>query len=403
MVGGQTIFFYEAESVWAAVGRGASMAFARRPTDYRPPSRSTTISATQPLRSDLTQRSAAERGVDAAAAAAASSLGRPGSAPANVTVDRLFAEGVCAFARGRIDDSEAAFERAAQIAGMSDEPQMRAVEDAATERLRALRADASAVAVEIQAVAAARSRGSSAHRRGEHSEALRQYDKALSQAAQLMWTCRKAGDSPKEQAMQARMVSLLANRAAVHLSLHNFAAAEADSRAVLAAEPHHRVARDNLSAVRRNRTHADADAFMAGERRHTPGSSRGGGAFPRPAPPQPVVPPQRRDPHAAASAAEEHVRAKKAGFSRQVIESEHCDNSERWRHSKSSRSSSTTSNKVPLRSSRSSNAKSGSGNSGDTLAVRKDPSAGRRARQAHERTATTRSGQVIDLEKDFDL
>jgi hypothetical protein len=54
VVGGQTIFFYEAESVWAAVGRGASMAFARRPTDYRPPSRSTTISATQPLRSDLT-------------------------------------------------------------------------------------------------------------------------------------------------------------------------------------------------------------------------------------------------------------------------------------------------------------------------------------------------------------
>eukprot|EP01044_Picomonas_judraskeda_P026837 COSAG03_NODE_8304_length_815_cov_1.650838_1_plen_149_part_10 len=56
-----------------------------------------------------TGRNAAECGEDVAAAAAASALERPGSAPANVTVDRLFATGVCAFARGQIAEAEAAF------------------------------------------------------------------------------------------------------------------------------------------------------------------------------------------------------------------------------------------------------------------------------------------------------
>lgn len=363
------------------------MAFARRPAG-RPPNRPTAIASVAELPTERTGRNAAERGVDVAAAAAASGLGRPGSAPASVSVDRLFATGVSAFARGRIAESEAAFERASQIASMSDEPEMRAVEDAATERLRMLRRDASAVAVEIKMVAAARQRGSRAHRRGEHSEALRQYDKALSQAAQLMWTCRKAGDSPKEQDMQTRMVTLLANRAAVHLSLRNFAAAEADARAVLAAAPDHRVARDCLSSVHRNRTRdAAVDVLTGGQTLQAPGSSRAGGAFPRPAPPQPTVPPQRQDPHASASAVDERVRAKKAGFNKHVIQAEHVNNSERWlvssRNGKSTRRPCRVSSPV--------------GEQKTSLSV----CSATQMRQP-SRIAASRRGRLVDLEKDFD-
>lgn len=360
------------------------MAFARRPAG-RPPTRPTTVSSLLDLRSQRTGRNAAECGEDVAAAAAASALQRPGSAPANVTVDRLFATGVCAFARGQIAESEAAFERASQIARMSDEPEMRAVEKASVERLRLLRTDASAVRVEIKAVEAARRRGSRAHRRGEHTEALRQYDKALSQAAQLMWTCRKAGDSPKETAMQARMQTLLANRAAVHLSLRNFAAAEADARAVLAATPDHRVARACLSAIQQNRTRNDA----TGERIHAHGSSRAGGAFPRPAAPEPTVPPQRRDPHGAATAAEERARAKKAGFSKQVIQAEHCSNSDRWLVSSQPGEYASQSF-------------SGRGTAGDQKSPSGPASQLRRRERATSRMGTTRCGRLIDLEKDFD-
>ena len=365
------------------------MAFARRAAG-QPPVRPTTVSSLLDLPSERTGRTAAERGVDVAAAAAASGLGRPGSAPANVAVDRLFATGVSAFARGQIAESEAAFERASQIAGMSDDPEMRAVEAAAMERLRLLHVDASAVRVEIKAVAAARRRGSRAHRRGEHSEALRQYDKALSQAAQLMWTCRKAGDSPKEEDMQARMQVLLANRAAVHLSLHNFAAAEADARAVLAAAPDHRVARDCLSAVKRNRTRTDAaiDSLAAGEKGHAPG-----GAFPRPAPPQPTVPPQRRNPHGTATAVEEHVRAKKAGFSKQVIQAEHCNNSERWL------ASTRTGNKTRL-SPALGDRRTAAGMKTSQSVLR--TSQMRRCERVTCKLGATRQGRAVDLERDFD-
>lgn len=366
------------------------MAFARRPAG-RPPNRLTSVAPVAELPSERTGRSAAERTVDVVAAAAASGLGRPGSAPASVSVDRLFAAGVSAFARGQITDSEAAFEHASKIASLSDEPAMRAVEDAATERLRILRADASAVAVEINAVLAAQRRGSRAHSRGKHSEALRQYDMALSQAAQLMWTCRKAGDSPKEHDMQRRMVTLLANRAAVHRCLCNFAAAEADARAVLAAVPNHRVARDCLSTVKRNRARADA-VEIRGVNHGAPGSSRGGGAFPRPSPPEPTVPPQRRDPHAAETAAEERVRAKKAGFRPQVIQAEHCDNSDRWLAS--SRTGQDA--RQPARCNASCAA-----DVDNTRTVRTSNAARPRERKC-SRMAATRRGRLVDLERDFD-
>ena len=370
------------------------MAFACKP-QRRPPSRCTATAAPPTLPGE--RLSSAERSVDVAAAAAASGLGHANTMPVGVAVDRLFAEGVCAFARGQMVEAEAAFERAAQIAAMSDEqtPEMRAVEDAATERIRLCRTDTSAVAVEIAAVAAASSRGSKAHRRGNHCEALRQYDKALAQAANLMWTCRKAGDSPKEEFMQRRMVSLLSNRAAVHLSLQNYCAAEADSRAVLAAAPDHRVARDCLSSVRRRQTRADAAAGVKASSRdtHTPGSSRGGGAFPRPEPPKVTRPPQRCDPAALAILAEEHVRAKKAGFRPDVIQTVHTDNSERWL---SNRTSDTGTRKqpaappVPVR----------------VRAVTRPlsaPTSTCRVPRRQPCTATSRSGRVVDLEGEFDV
>lgn len=190
--------------------------------------------------------------------------------------------------------------------------------------------------------------------------------------------------------MQARMQALLANRAAVHLSLRNFAAAEADSRAVLAAAPDHRVARDCLSAVKRNRTRTDAaaDSLGAGERSHAPG-----GAFPRPAPPQPTVPPQRRNPHGTATAVEEHVRAKKSGFSKQVIQAEHCNNSERWLES----------TRTVINSGR----PSGSGDrrtAGDKKysPTVPRPSQVRRRERATCNMGATRRGRAVDLEKDFD-
>ena len=187
--------------------------------------------------------------------------------------------------------------------------------------------------------------------------------------------------------MQARMQTLLANRAAVHLSLCNFAAAEADARAVLAATPDHRVARACLSAVQRNRTRNDATR----EGVHAHGSSRVGGAFPRPAPPQPTVPPQRRDPHGAATAAEERVRAKKAGFSKQVIQAEHCSNSDRWLASSQ-----------PGENARQSSS-SGRGTAGDQNISPSGPASQlRRRERTTSRMGTTRCGRLIDLEKDFD-
>ena len=363
------------------------MSFAARPVEGRPAVRRTSTAAAP---AGLRERgSARDRATGTAAAAAAAGLGRPGSAPAGIAVDRLFAEGVNAFARGRVDDAEQAFERAARIAGMSEEPEMRAVERAASERLRVLRVDASAIATEVARVKGAGARGNRALRRGDHCEALRQYDKALSQAAVLVWTCRKLGDTATENSIKRRMTTMLVNRAACHLSLQHFAAAEADSLAVLSAEPTHRVARDCMASVARRRQQetagpdeASAEAKAAAKALHTPGSSRGGGAMPKPAPTKAAQPPQRRKPKGKTAIAEATVRAKAAGWASGAIQAEHADNSDRLLRARAQR-----------------------------LYAREEEAAqpsielvdaGALMRSARQRSATRQRRRSFDLEADFD-
>ena len=153
----------------------------------------------------------------------------------HITAGRAFAKGIGQLSRGWFSAAEATFESVARLDPRQLDPAMTDMQTpagAAAERLRVLRSDSAFGEEVINRVHKAQRMGNLARRSGEHAEAIRAYNKALSDVAGLVWKCRAVGVD-LELSMKKTWVTLLTNRAQSHLAMSHLDEAASDARAAL--------------------------------------------------------------------------------------------------------------------------------------------------------------------------